>query len=55
MATSERIRQHAIAAREEAQRTPNPMVKARLHEIANELEKLADELERGAFDGDRRS
>ena len=47
----DRIRQHSKEARDTAARVADPLVKARLHEIANMLEKLADDLER-QFDTD---
>jgi hypothetical protein len=53
MITPDHIRRRAKEAQEEAQLATDPMVKARLHEIANELERLADEME-GLSDPDRR-
>ena len=41
----ERLRQQAKEAREAARLAADPLVKARLHEIANMLEKLARELD----------
>jgi hypothetical protein len=54
MAPHDRIREHARQAREAAQQATDPMTKARLHEIANNLDRVADELE-GRSDPERRS
>jgi hypothetical protein len=54
MAPHDRIREHAKQAREAAQQASDPMTKARLHQIANDLEKVAEELE-GRSDPERRS
>jgi hypothetical protein len=54
MTPRDRVREHAKRAREAAQLATDPMIKARLHEIANDLEKLAEELE-GPSDPDQRS
>jgi len=54
MAPHERIREHARKAREAAHLATDPMTKVRLHEIANDLEKVADALE-GRFDPEQRS
>jgi Family of unknown function (DUF6381) len=45
MTAFDRIREHAKKTREEAHRATDPITKARLHQIANDLEKIADELE----------
>jgi hypothetical protein len=54
MTPVDRIREHAKKAREAAHRATDPMTKARLHEIANDLERVAEELE-GKSDPERRS
>jgi hypothetical protein len=43
---AQRIRGYAQEARQEAKLASDPLVKARLHEIANGLERLAEEIER---------
>jgi hypothetical protein len=43
---AQRIRGYAQEARQEAKLASDALVKARLHEIANELERLAEEIER---------
>ena len=54
MPAHERIRQHAQEAREQARRATDPVIKSKWHEIANSLEKAADDLER-LSDPERRS
>jgi hypothetical protein len=46
MGLHERIRNHAQEAREHARRATDPLIKSRLHDIANLLDRAADELER---------
>ena len=46
MSSVEKQREHAKEVREHAHRETNPVTKARLHEIANNLEEAANELER---------
>jgi hypothetical protein len=52
MSSVEKLREHAKEVREQAHREADPMTKARLHKIANNLEEAANELERHQ---DRRS
>lgn len=44
MITPDDIRRYAKDAREDAQHATDPTVKARLHDIANELERVVDSL-----------
>ena len=43
--TPDALREHAEEARESARIMTDPLAKARLHDIANTLESLAQELE----------
>ena len=49
MVTPSQIKRYAKEAREESQRATDPTVKARLHEIANELERVFNRLEEEAL------
>ena len=46
------LREHAKAIRDHAHRETDPLIKARFHQVANDLEAAADEIERHQ---DRRS
>ncbi len=54
MRSPQQLREAAKEARDQARVIADPLIKARLHEIAGQLEALADQLEQG-FDPDRRS
>jgi hypothetical protein len=52
MGLLDNLREHAKALRDHARRETDPLIKARLHQIANDLEAAAAEIERHR---DRRS
>jgi hypothetical protein len=52
MRHSDHMREHAQRVREDAHRETDPLTKARLHQIADDLDKAAEEIER---DHERRS
>jgi hypothetical protein len=52
MGSLDKLREHVNEIREHAHRESDPRVKARLHQIANDLEKAVAEIERHL---DRRS
>lgn len=54
MINPEHLRQQAKEARNQARFATDPVTKVKLHEIAKQLETLADHLEQ-SFDPDRRS
>jgi hypothetical protein len=42
----DRLKEHVKEVREHAHREPDPLLKARLHQIANDLEEAVTEIER---------